>query len=190
MTQISTIAVVCAAGVLLFLAKIAVADAPNKQTAEENDDSSRLTTVQLEPIEESISAHMEHIFKPSYRRLKALMQEEPGDVAGWKGIRAEALLLAENGGHLAARRPSDGGIRDGVEYWRTNSGKVRNHGADLYRAAKEKDFDTATRSFRAMTNSCKGRPSEHHCGTSCHGSRSHYFLCWEHDFVRCPRYSL
>jgi hypothetical protein len=122
---------------------------------EENDDSRNEPSVRSEPIEEKISTHMFYLFKPSYRRLKALMGTEPEEAAAWKAIRAEALLLAESGGNLVARRPGGAvGIRDGKEYWKSNSLAVRNHGAELYNAAKKEDFAAAKLSYRAMTNSC------------------------------------
>ncbi len=109
---------------------------------------------ELEPVEESINIHMALLFKPSYIRLKTLMRESPKEAVGWKAIQAEALLLAESGSNLKDRRPSEVSVRDGKEYWAKNSSEVQTFGAELYHAAKEKDFAAATRSYKSMTKSC------------------------------------
>lgn len=118
---------------------------------------------QSEPVEESINTHMSLLFKPSYRRLKSLMRESPKDATVWKAIQSEALLLAESGGNLTMRS-GEAMIGQGDNSWTTNSKAVRNQGANLYNAAKEKDFETAIRSYKTMTDSCN----------ACH--RSHVFL--------------
>ena len=107
-----------------------------------------------EPVEESINTHMSLLFKPSYKRLKTLMRESPEDAAGWKAIQSEALLLAESGDNLTDRRPSEVSVHDGKEYWAKSSIQVRRFGAELYHAAKEKDFAEATLSYKSMTKSC------------------------------------
>lgn len=106
------------------------------------------------PVEESISTHMAYLFAPSYRRLKPLMRSEPTDTSGWKTIRSEALLLAESGGNLNSRRSSNGFNPDAQQNWPKNSAAVKKHGAELYRAAKDKDFKAVKRSYIAMTDSC------------------------------------
>lgn len=120
-------------------------------------------TATSEPVEKSINTHMSLLFKPSYKRLKELMRESPKDAAGWRAIQSEALLLAESGGNLTARRDEAIGLGKD-DYWMKNSKAVRKQGADLYNAAKEKNFEAATRSYRGLTTSCN----------ACH--RSHVLL--------------
>lgn len=111
---------------------------------------------------------MSLLFKPSYSRFKKLMRERPEDAADWSAIQSETLLLAECGGNLTTRR-GDAIASVADDYWTKNSNAVRNHGAELYDAAKEKDFEAATRSYRAMIVSmkrgrgffCAKQPTDH-----------------------------
>ena len=106
------------------------------------------------PVEASVSIHMSYLFAPSYRRLKPVMRSEPTDASHWDTMRSEALLLAESSGNLTQRRSSNGFNPQAQKNWPANSAAVKQHAAALYRAAKDKDFTAAKRSYLSMTESC------------------------------------
>ena len=92
---------------------------------------------------------MEGVFQGPYKRLKTAMAAEPKDNAGWKVIRSEALILAEGGNLLHARKPE----KD-VDQWIKFSTGTRDTGADLFKAAKAKDYTAAKKAYEAMIGQC------------------------------------
>ena len=145
--------------ILGFLCVLSILASIVETTTHGQQESAKDETATSGPVEESINTHMSLLFKPSYRRLKTLMRENPKDAAGWKVIQSEALLMAESGGNLTARSAESIGVKD--DYWIKTSREVRKHGADLYSAAKKKDFEAATRSYRNMTESCNACHKSH-----------------------------
>ena len=145
--------------VLCFFCALLILASGVETTVNGQQESAKDETATSEPIEESINTHMSLLFAPSYRRLKPLMRESPKNAAGWKAMQSEALLLAESGGNLTARRGDALGGKD--DYWTKNSNQVKKHGADLYSAAKKEDFEAATRSYRRMTDSCNACHKSH-----------------------------
>ena len=101
------------------------------------------------PVETSMHDFMEGVFQGPYRRLKTAMAAEPKDNAGWKVIRSEALILAEGGNLLLFRVPE----KDADE-WTKFSTANRDAGADLFKAAKAKDFPAAKKAYEAMIGHC------------------------------------
>ncbi len=101
------------------------------------------------PVPTSMHDFMEGVFQGPYRRLKVVMAAEPKDNAGWKAIRGEALILAEGGNLLLFRKPE----KDADE-WTKYSVASRDAGADLFKAAKAKDFPAAKKSYEAMLGQC------------------------------------
>jgi hypothetical protein len=101
------------------------------------------------PVEEDMHEFMEYVFQPTYLRLKQAMAAEPGDNAGWKGIKSDSLILAEGGNLLLHRVP-----KDDAETWAAESTAVRELGGDLYRAAKKKDYPAARKSYEKMLVRC------------------------------------
>ncbi|QJX00200.1 cytochrome c [Frigoriglobus tundricola] len=101
------------------------------------------------PVQTSMHDFMEGVFQGPYRRLKTGMAAEPKDNAGWKVIRSEALILAEGGNLLHARKPE----KD-VDQWVKFSTGTRDTGADLYKAAKAKDYAAAKKAYQAMLGQC------------------------------------
>ena len=134
---------------MLCLLQIPAGVGSAEPTAEQKDPTTK-------PVEDSISIHMSYLFAPSYRRLKSVMRSEPEDASDWDTMQSESLLLAESGGNLTRRRSSNAFNPKAQQSWPKNSTSVKKHAATLYRAAKERDFAAAKRSYLSMTESCNG----------------------------------
>jgi len=104
---------------------------------------------QPQPVEKDMHEFMEYAFEPGYKRLKPLMANPPTNNAGWKGIKADSLSLAEGGNLLLARIP-----KEDAEKWIEWSSAVRASGGELYQAAKKKDFDAASRHYKTLLTKC------------------------------------
>ena len=100
-------------------------------------------------LKASMHDYMEALFQGPYRRLKAGMAAEPKDNAGWKVIRSEALTMTEASNGLLVRKPE----KDGDE-WAKYSVASRDAAADVYKAAKAKDFPAAKKAYEAMLGHC------------------------------------
>ena len=107
------------------------------------------TQTQPQPVEKGMHEFMEYVFQPSYLRLKPLMAHAPSDNAGWKGIKAESLTLAECANLLLSRA----GEKDGQK-WTEWSSAVRATGGELYQAARKKDFAAARKHYETMLTKC------------------------------------
>lgn len=101
------------------------------------------------PVESSMHEFMEYVFEPGYKRLKANMTAEPKDKNGWKAIKADALSLAEATNLLLHRQPE----KD-ADAWVKHAIAVREKGADFYEAAKKRDYNAASETYKAMLQSC------------------------------------
>jgi hypothetical protein len=97
----------------------------------------------------SMHDFMEGVFQGPYRRLKAAIATEPKDNAGWKLIRSESLILAEGGNLLLLRKPE----KD-ADKWTEYSIASRDFGAELFKAAKKKDYSAAKKAYEKMLTSC------------------------------------
>lgn len=104
---------------------------------------------ELVPVEEDMHEFMEYVFQPTYKRLKAVMAKTPEDNAAWKAIKADSLSLAEAANLIMMRPPEED-----VEDWNAHSVAVRKHGKAFYTAARGKDFEAATKHYKAMLTSC------------------------------------
>ncbi|HEV7282227.1 MAG TPA: hypothetical protein VGN57_18635 [Pirellulaceae bacterium] len=104
---------------------------------------------QPEPVEADMHEFMEYQFQPVYLRLKQSLAKAPADRAGWKGVKSDSLILAEGGNLLLLRKP-DADAAD----WDRYSVETRQHGGDLYRAAKASDYPAARKHYEAMLVSC------------------------------------
>lgn len=102
-----------------------------------------------EPVEKSMHEFMEYVFEPGYKRLKPLLAAEPKENAAWKGIKGDALTLAEAGNLLLLRTPKEDGA-----VWTETSAAVRKLGGELYQAAKKKDYKQARSQYEAMLIQC------------------------------------
>jgi hypothetical protein len=101
------------------------------------------------PVESDMHEFMEYLFEPSYKRLRPLMAAAPADNAGWKGIKADSLVLAEGGNLLLDRLPEHDQAA-----WKELSTAVRDAGGSLYQAARKKDYPTARQHYEAMIKKC------------------------------------
>lgn len=100
-------------------------------------------------VKASMHDYMEALFQGPYKRLKPAMAAEPKDNAGWKVIRSEALTLAEGSDGLLKRKPE----KD-AEEWNKYSVASRDAAAEVYKAAKAKDFKAADKAYKAMLGHC------------------------------------
>lgn len=101
------------------------------------------------PVEDSMHEFMEYVFQPTYKRLKTSMAAAPADNTGWKAVKSDALILAESCNLLYGRKPSEHAAD-----WVKHATASKSAGADLYKAAKAKDFDAAAKSYRIMLDNC------------------------------------
>ncbi len=101
------------------------------------------------PVEDSMHEFMEYVFQPTYLRLKANMAVAPADNKGWKAVKSDSLILAESCNLLFVRKPDEHG-----EDWTRHATASKTHGAELYKAAKEKNFAAATTAYKTMLNNC------------------------------------
>jgi hypothetical protein len=111
------------------------------------------------PVKASMHDYMEALFQGPYKRLKPAMAAEPKDTAGWKVIRSEALTLAEGSNGLLLRKPE----KDSAE-WVKYSKASRDAAAEVYKAARAKDFTEAKKAYTAMIghcNACHKKFDEH-----------------------------
>jgi hypothetical protein len=92
---------------------------------------------------------MKGLFQGPYRRLKAGIASEPKDNAGWKVIRSEAIILAEGGNLLLMRKPE----KD-ADKWTEYSVASRDAAAEVFKAAKKKDFVGAKKAYLTMIAAC------------------------------------
>ena len=111
------------------------------------------------PVKASMHDYMEALFQGPQKRLKAGMAAEPKDTAGWKVIRSEALTLAEGSNGLLLRKPE----KD-AEEWTKHSVAARDAAAEVYKAARAKDYAAAKKAYDAMIghcNACHKKFDEH-----------------------------
>jgi hypothetical protein len=120
--------------------------APSSRAEAGADDQPKTTPV---PVETSMHDFMEGVFQGPYRRLKTAIAAAPKDNAGWKAVRSEALTLAEGGNLLLLRKPEKDGNK-----WAEFSAASRDAGAELFQAAKKKDFAASRKAYEAMITHC------------------------------------
>lgn len=101
------------------------------------------------PVEDSMHEFMEYVFQPTWLRLKASMAAAPTDNKGWKALKSDSLILAESCNLLLCRKPDEHG-----EDWVRHAVASKTHGAALYKAARQKDFETATTAYKTMLDNC------------------------------------
>ena len=98
----------------------------------------------IQPVDDDIHHFMEYVFEPNYKRLKAALATEPVDKQAWKGIKGDALTLAECANLLMMRVPEDGYM------WKNMSMGVRGQGSQLYQAARKSDYTSARKAYVGM----------------------------------------
>ena len=102
-----------------------------------------------QPVDTSMHHFMEYVFEPNYKRLKASLASEPKDKQAWKGIKGDALTLAEATNLLMTRGPKQNGYA-----WAPLSVAVRTRGSELYQAARKSDYTAARKAYTAMLTNC------------------------------------
>jgi len=112
-------------------------------------DDTKAADNDIQPVDEDMHHFMEYVFEPNYKRLKAAMATEPADKQAWKGIKGDALTLAECANLLAMRTPKEGGYG-----WKPFSLQVRGHGSQLYQAARKSDYAGARKAYTSMLQQC------------------------------------
>jgi hypothetical protein len=108
-----------------------------------------LADPQIKPLDVNMHDFMEGMFQAPYRRLKVSMAKEPADNALWKQLRSDTLILAEGCNLLLTRLPE----KDG-EDWVAHSIASRDAGAEVYSAAKQKDFAKSRGAYEKMLTHC------------------------------------
>jgi hypothetical protein len=108
-----------------------------------------------QPVESDMHEFMEYVFQPTYKRLQKSISAEPADKAGWKGIKADSLILAEAGNLLLHRGP-----KEDTTTWDDLSVAMREDGSKLYKAAKAKDFKVARQHYELMITKCNACHNE------------------------------
>lgn len=101
------------------------------------------------PVEDSMHEFMEYVFQPPYKRLKASLASEPEDSRAWKVVKSDSLILAEVENLLLIRLPEED-----AKAWACMSILTRDAGAELYQAARKRDYAAARKSFGAMLTKC------------------------------------
>ncbi|MFO0939696.1 MAG: hypothetical protein U0930_02900 [Pirellulales bacterium] len=104
---------------------------------------------EMKPVDVNMHDFMEGMFQVPYRRLKTAMEKEPTDPPGWKALRSDALILAEACNLLLIRKPE----KD-VPDWLKYSIASRDAGADIVKAAKQKDFAASKEAYIRMLDHC------------------------------------
>ena len=107
------------------------------------------TDIKPGPVEKDMHEFMEHMFEPTFKRLKKSMATEPAERATWKAIASDALILAEGSNQLMVRSPERGEAS-----WAKPSALVRKLGGELYMAARRKDAGKAKAAYGAMVEQC------------------------------------
>ena len=93
---------------------------------------------------------MEYIYEPIYKELKPFTEKEPADKKAWSTMKKDAMILSEASTLLAQRVPTKGD----ADEWKKWSLQVHKYGAELYQAARKKDFENAKKHFAAMSEGC------------------------------------
>lgn len=117
-----------------------------------------------QPVDDDMHHFMEYIFEPAYSRLKTNVAQEPKDKAVWSAVKGDSLTLAECANLLLLRAPAEN-----AEAWKKLSLEVRQHGGELYQAARKSDYATARKAYATMIKSCN----------ACH----HQFADGEHQLM-------
>lgn len=105
--------------------------------------------IKATPVEADMHEFMEYVCEPPYKRLKAALANPAPDNAVWKGVKSDALILAESGNLLIGRPPE----KDAAD-WLKLAASVKDSGGALYRAAKKKDPAEARKQWELMLTNC------------------------------------
>ena len=128
-----------------FFLAITVFAPSNDTNANENSAASHA----LVPVEDDMHEFMEYAFQPFFKDLKNALREPPKDGKAWKPVKANSLVLAEGGNLLMIRAP-----KEDAGKWNQHAAAVREHGGELYRAGKNRNYDVAVQNFKTLIKHC------------------------------------
>lgn len=103
----------------------------------------------LVPVELDHHEFMEYAFAPFFEQLKSAIASEPADRKGWVPIKANSLILAENG-NLLMLRPAEDDEGD----WNQHAAELRDKGQLLYKSAKKRDYALSRKHFISLIEKC------------------------------------
>lgn len=108
-----------------------------------------LASVAMVAVESDVHEFMEYAFEPFFHSLKESLAHQPADKKAWKPIKANSLILAENGNLLMLRGPEEDKAA-----WNALAAKLREEGKLLYQSAKKRDYELARRHYVNFVTSC------------------------------------
>lgn len=103
----------------------------------------------LKPVEDDMHEFMEYAFEPFFHELKETMAQPPADKRAWKPVKANSLILAENGNLLMLRGPDED-----KDDWNRIAADLRDQGGLLYQAAKKRDYAVARKQYEGFVAKC------------------------------------
>lgn len=135
----------------LFLAgvvAVALINSPRSENRQESQAAAPKAEVEQVPVEADMHDFMEDYFQTPFRRLEKLMRKEPEETRAWKELRSDVIILAESGNLLVGRHAENADAWDGYSI------AVREHGTEMYKSSKEKDFAKSKEHFTQMIDQC------------------------------------
>ena len=106
-------------------------------------------TTSQEPVEADVHEFMEYAFEPFFESLKDSLASEPKDRKAWKAVKANSLILAENGNLLMLRGP-----KEHSKKWNELSAAMRDQGKHVYRGGKKRDYQSTRKAFVSFVAKC------------------------------------
>jgi hypothetical protein len=103
----------------------------------------------LEPMAET-RLLMEGMADSNFRGIERLLQRKPADLASWRFLRGQALLIAETGNLLMIRPPHN----SGETIWLQRASDMRSIAGQLARAAAASDYDRCRSVLGELAQSC------------------------------------
>ena len=103
----------------------------------------------LRPVEDDVHEFMEYAFEPFFHDLRGAISNPPANKKAWIPVKANSLILAENGNLLMLRGPEENSST-----WNELSVALREEGKLLYQAAKKRDYDAAKVHYEKFVTKC------------------------------------
>lgn len=105
--------------------------------------------IAMVPVEADVHEFMEYAFEPFFHTLKSALEGAPADKNAWKSVKANALVLAENGNLLMLRGPEENSTA-----WNRLATEMRDQGKQLYQAAKKRDYSASRQQYERFVEKC------------------------------------
>lgn len=112
-------------------------------------DGSQPAGHEMQAVEDDVHEFMEYAVEPFFKQLKSSLKEPPKNKRAWVSVKANSLILAENGNLLMLRGP-----QKEVAQWNTLAAALRDQGQLLYYAAKKRDFGTSKKHYVNFVTKC------------------------------------